>query len=426
MRIARIIVKNFQCHELFELELSPKLTAIIGVGDSGKSALLRAAGFLLTGDPNTDDLRRHWYEGEEKVVSKQTSVAMESDDGTVVERIRSASINRYVIKREGQPDLKLDRFGRGIPQDVLEATGMEPLTIGDQTLFPYIQRQHDPYFLLSGMTGPSRWKAISNLAGTEAADKAGQGLNSDIGELGKAINVLDKQIAEDSETLAAEQAVLESLESLFATIDALGVEVEELSGRHDTTNDLLTQWTDNEGQMDSTLWELGQWSKRSQSLREAFEGVGELGAQHKAVKKLVDDLGSTDDRLQALEPRLKAASKITEIEVPDTRRVTKLTNLIRLGQDLNAERSQYRSRVAAVQAVLGIEPPDLDRYHQLRAAVDAARTWTKDRSECVSSLSQAEERVREARSEFEAVLVEAGQCPLCGKDQSQATHFACS
>jgi len=462
-------LRNFQRHKDLRLELSPKLTAIIGAGDRGKSSLVRSVGHLLVGDPNSDALRHHWYEDGEKIVSKQTSVAADiEDDGvtTTVERIRSKSINRYVITKDGEEPLVLNRFGRGVPQDVLDVTGMEPLTIGDQTIFPYIQRQHDPYFLLSGMSGPSRWKSISALAGTEDADVATRGLNSDIAGLGKDINALDEQITEDKEALEAESLVLSSLTSLFEKVDVLTKDVRVATERSYTIEDLSQRLTEVSEKLGFVSADTLAWTLMSQSLSKALEGLEATQTRWSSLKSLVDNLRTVDEGLEVLGPQLtsatalasvktpdpgklfklaklvvaertsgteletlglqlKSAEALTGISVPDTQKATALTTLITGGQELNEARKANRGATAKAQAVLDVDLPDIDRYHHLKAAVTAAKSWTKDNQVCSSSLTQAEEKVSGLQEEFEKALVEAGQCPLCGQSQTR-TSCSCS
>ena len=144
------------------------------------------------------------------------------------------------------------------------------------------------------------------------------------------------------------------------------------------------------------------------------------------LDSLVDNLERTNAALSTLEPELQAAKTLTNIEVPDLTDMQALANLIRDGVELNAQRKTFKVTWTQAQAVLNIEPPDIESYHQLRSAVNAAAQWTKDRSACVSSLKAEKQKASGLQNEFESLLIEVGQCPLCGLDQTGQIRSSCS
>src|SRR5271165_1267211 len=110
MWLKKLTLKNFQKHEDLTLDFTPGVNILYGHSDAGKSCIRRAVGFLFFNDPRTDDIIR-------KEGTKTTSVCGLLDDDTEVERVKSASVNRYVIRHPGRKDMVYDSIGSEIPEE---------------------------------------------------------------------------------------------------------------------------------------------------------------------------------------------------------------------------------------------------------------------------------------------------------------------
>jgi DNA repair exonuclease SbcCD ATPase subunit len=418
MRIAKVIIKDFQRHEHLELDLDPKLTAIIGPGDVGKSAILRAISWVLQGVPNSDALRRHYYEDDARVLTKQTGVKLTKDDGTTIERIRSKTINRYIVTKPDEDPVALNRFGRTIPQEVTDATSMKPIVIGDVTLFPYIQRQHDPYFLLSGMSGPGRWKALSALAGTEAADKTVASFNSQIQQLGKSINEIDAELVEDGKRLVEEETELQKRESLYARLHTIQEEVESLLKRKEHVSSLIHSLEETDTLLKRVDDRQGRFTSLSQTLGAILDGTVDAVSRHAKISGLHASYGVVVSDSALIINQLEVAQAIALIPVPSdlVERAAAIKRLISDGVRLNTDRKTLKAQRKSAQTVASIILPnlDIDRYHQLSSACGEASSWQIKRKACASSLKEAKAKTQNLHDELHDALVEAGTCPLCG------------
>ena len=111
MNVSKIILKNFQKHSDLTLNFTSGVNYIYGSSDAGKSCIRRAIGFLFFGDPRSDDTIR-------KEGTKVTSVTAILDNGAEVERVKSSSINRYIVRVPGHKELTYDSIGATIPEEV--------------------------------------------------------------------------------------------------------------------------------------------------------------------------------------------------------------------------------------------------------------------------------------------------------------------
>ena len=169
-QIQEIHIENFQSHEKTTIVPAPngQLTVLTGQSDSGKTAILRALKWAFYNSPaNTEFIR---------VGSNFARVTVGFSDGTTVTRWRSqGGINRYIVDGE-----VLEGFGTGVPLEVLEATGVKELTIGDMSFNLNLAEQLDGPFLGKSVSAPARAKVLGKLAGTEEIDYAGKVLGTDL------------------------------------------------------------------------------------------------------------------------------------------------------------------------------------------------------------------------------------------------------
>ena len=193
MTIESVVIENFQSHVNTVLEPAPagQLTVIVGPSDSGKTAIIRALRWNYYDIPRGTDFIN--------VKANAARVTVSGVGSTQVVRERSRKgYNRYVV--DGQ---KYEGFGGEIPAEVLEATGVRPVAIGDLKLNLNLAEQLDGPFLGKSVSTLARAKVLGKLAGTEEVDCAAKQLGTDLyrrkldeKKLDDDIKNLEKQIGE--------------------------------------------------------------------------------------------------------------------------------------------------------------------------------------------------------------------------------------
>jgi exonuclease SbcC len=135
--IRRIELTNFMSHEHTVIAPAAGLTVLIGPNNCGKSAIV-AALQILSSNENSTYVMRHG--------AKECSVKVETDDGHVVEWLRSNSPSYRI---DGQT---FDRLrGSGLPDELHTALRLPKVEAGDSTDFDvHFGTQKSPIFLLGG------------------------------------------------------------------------------------------------------------------------------------------------------------------------------------------------------------------------------------------------------------------------------------
>ena len=193
-KISTIIIKNFQSHRHTVLNLDEHVNVILGSSDVGKTAILRALGWVFFNEP----------QGTAFIRAGETSASVELiySDGYSVKRIRNKKFNGYHINH---PDFdepkKLSGFGSSVPEEIQEITGVRKFEIADKIESPITyQTQLEGAFLLSE-SSIKKAKAIGAISNVNIIDRAIQIANSYIKDFRKNINTSEEALKNSEEQI---------------------------------------------------------------------------------------------------------------------------------------------------------------------------------------------------------------------------------
>lgn len=198
MWIKTLELKNFQKHSDLKLKFTSGVNVLHGATDAGKSCVRRAISWVFFNTPQGDVVRK---EG-----TKKTVVTVVLNNDVTIKRIKSASINAYVLV-VGDEEKRFDSVGRKIPEEVVEALRASVIEINGETINLNISDQIALPFLMD-KSGTFRSKLFNKLTGSEITDKVLQDLNKDILKVGRD----EKAIIEDLEE-KEQQAIMLRLET---------------------------------------------------------------------------------------------------------------------------------------------------------------------------------------------------------------------
>ena len=197
MKINKIKIQNFQCHKDLEIVLNPDLTVIYGDTSTGKSAFFKSLEWLFNcSDVSENDYRR---EG-----SKETSVKIWLNSGFAVERIRSNSINRYILSKDGCEDKIWDSFGRDLPEEIQTVLGIAPIKIDKESLNLNFASQDQLNFILDNSYSDTfKAKLFNVLTGNELLDTLYKEINREGLAFGREIKELEETTKQQEEDLTS-------------------------------------------------------------------------------------------------------------------------------------------------------------------------------------------------------------------------------
>ncbi len=261
MFIRSLRLENFQSHKDTTLQLHPQLNVIVGTGNSGKTAIVRALSFVLFGQ---------WSPSWVRHGAKFCRITLSTDTGVEVVREKGDKVNRYIITKDGTPQT-YENFGAKVPDEVEKVLNIFTAKVGEkEELNLNLSNQLDPLFLLSS-PGSFKAKVLGKLSKAHYLDHALREINKDKKKLSAEKSLLEKEI----EVL---QLDLKNYDGLDATKDRL----EGLGKR-----------LDNAVELDSRLQKLLDLQRRMTTWKTAYLAtVGALETLPKVDAKVLDGITS--------------------------------------------------------------------------------------------------------------------------------------
>jgi len=363
MYIRRIEILNFQCHGKLALDFGPGLNAIVGESDKGKTAVLRAVRWVLFNQPDGQAYR--------KIGTRETRVTLTLDNGLQVSRTRSKTVNRYELERPGEAPVVFDNFGKNVPTEIVQATGVRPAEFRREGFSVELSfgGQFAPPFLLTE-SGLVRAQVLGYLSKTTILDAAAKDLNAGIRELGREIS--SDEVERDK--LAQEVHRYDDLE-------AQGQRIAEIETGLAGLEQIQKQAADGALIMRRQA-EINQGLSQQRVKLQRLETLPKLGAL-----EMLSDSVERGERLAA--------------------------GIARVGAELETARQQ----LARVENATGIDVANLitlaERYEHGADLNRRAQVWKRGYLAECEKLEAVDIELRQMTETIVAKLREMGACPTC-------------
>lgn len=283
--IRKITIQNFQSHKDTKIELNAGVNVIVGLSDTGKSAIIRALRWLVFNRPLGDAFRSSW--------GGHTYIEIITKKDRVI-RTKTKSANNYTL----YSDRKVDAFkalGSEIPDEIQQALNLTELNF---------QGQVDPHFLLGMGWSPGQVAShLNDITGLNKIDIALKSMNSDLTKINRDLKSNKERLVDLDEQkesfafikeLEPQIIVLEGMERQARGLDSKASELESLIGALEIAEKAVTEH----------LW-------ASEAL-ELYDHIECRWDDIKLQKLLKDDLSQRIDRLEKLENEIEEHSWIED------------------------------------------------------------------------------------------------------------------
>lgn len=356
--LTRLSIRDFQSHRKTDLSLGP-FTVIVGPSSSGKTAVVRALRLIAQNARGTSYVRHGAPRARVEVYSAQfQGDPLDAQIRVAVDR--GKTVNAYELQLPGDSSVQVfTKCGTSSPETIQAA-----LDFGDGEL--WLAGQFDRPFLLDD-TGSQVARVLGELTNVTMIYAAVRELNRRSG--------------------AAKQ-----------THTSLAVEL-------DRVKDQIKGYVDLRAQLDACTAAEG-----------ALERAGVVAERRRSLVGCVLEVEDAGARVVEARAALRP--------VPDVNRLVKFMQLrSRLGElVLGVGDAQVRRDSVSVVVV-----PDVVRLSELAArrvalceAIEAFSVGRTHLEESVARASHAVQECAQARARLGTVLVEAGECPVCGADAVHA------
>jgi chromosome segregation ATPase len=214
MFIKQLQLENFQSHKNTVLNFHPFFNCLIGNGNSGKSSIVRALSFILSGT---------WDKSWVRHQQDYCRIVLTTDTNIKIIREKGEKVNKYILQVPNQKDQIYENFGKAIPEPIVKILQIFSVQLDkDEELNLNLSNQMDSLFLLS-KPGSFKAKLLGKLSGAHFLDHALRELNKDKKNL-----TLEKRTKE-IEVLDLQKKLIEysDLDERKKRLDVVGIKIEE-------------------------------------------------------------------------------------------------------------------------------------------------------------------------------------------------------
>ncbi|KKK64753.1 hypothetical protein LCGC14_2981040, partial [marine sediment metagenome] len=312
--LSKLELTNIQKHSHLIINFTNGINLIIGDTDAGKSCIIRAIKFLYYNEqPKKDAIR--------KEETKKSSVKGIFDNGITVERIKSNTVNAYILTIPGKKSERFDAIGKVVPERIKEILQTQTIVIEKDEIILNIADQIKLPFLLD-KSGAFRMKLFNKLTGNDIIDKVFQGLNKDILQIGRTEKLEKENLEEGKSALKdltkTKEICQVSLDKLAQKYTLLKKKVEKYNKINECKENLTSV---NQEIKEAKLQLNGIHTIKEDKiidLKQTIERYEHLNEQLYKIKRVKKELLEVEDKLKT--------TKVTEINVKDLRdKIEKLT-----------------------------------------------------------------------------------------------------
>ena len=391
--IKSVNICNFQSHKHTYLEFESGLNVLTGTSDHGKSAVIRAIGWVLHNKPSGDAYRT-WGAKEDTVVT------LTFDDGNVIVRRRGKKLNQYEVNGEVFKALRSD-----VPDEVNEITQMQDVNF---------QPQNEAYFLLNETPGnvAKKINAVADLAVMDAtlqtSNKAVKSLKDDL----KHVEILITSKKNQLTNMAYLDGMTEDMNGLTDT----GAEIIQLDIDIDEVEVLITSTTIVGEDLDNSIpkcasKEAFELTKRQEEIikhRVAVDVFAEVVESADDNAFLLEGYESVEDAARSLCTLIAAHNDIVT-ESAKTADVLYLTSLMKTKE---VELKLYDDVDEAVEDLVELKHENNTLLTE-GINLEVNSTFIHDLNQGALLMEEVKEKVEVEVNNFNKFKTELGVCPLC-------------
>jgi len=225
-------LQNFQYHTDATFNFTEGLNVITGLTGTGKSAIFKALEWIYGFSSISEiDYRK---EGTDV-----TYVTIVLQSGFEIEKTRSNTINRYVLRKEGCEDKVFDSVGKDVPEEVKVVLGMTEFDIDNIKLNVNFAEQDDLNFIFDKKVPASFCaKLFNKLTGNELIDVLFKECNRENLRTNREVKVIEKNIATQEEDLAEYSIKYKTIKNKLSKVQKIYEDIQDKIVIYENLKDL--------------------------------------------------------------------------------------------------------------------------------------------------------------------------------------------
>jgi exonuclease SbcC len=223
--LKRIKLKNFRSHKHTELQFHKGVNVIYGLGQSGKTNILRAINWVLYNRPSGFNIHSHFANVPE------TEVEIESTNGLIL-MVKNPKTTTYIVDNPELPEPQTFTYtGKSVPELVTRILNINEINISNQL---------DAPFLITDSPGEVG-KTINRITKVEQIDSWVSKLTTKVNSTRSKIEIYQEEINKSKQELTFYEG-LDELESQINFFNKIEKVIENKESKIYRLDKILTQW----------------------------------------------------------------------------------------------------------------------------------------------------------------------------------------
>ncbi len=370
MKIKNIHLKAWQKHSDLKLDFNNDLNIITGLTDTGKTAIYRAIEWVC----NFSNIAQIDYRKEG---TNETSVTIVLDNGFTVERIRSNSVNRYILSKEGVDDKVFDSFNKETPEEIQKVLEISAIDIEKEHLNLNLASQDKLNFILDSYYSDTfKAKLFNKLTGNELLDKVFKEFNKESLKVNRELKDTETKIEKQEEELSEYSIKYKKLKKKLKSVQEQYAKVEEDTEIYNHLKDLADKLKTN---------------------KENQEFVDFKKSQIKLVsEEKLEDLKAKAEVLEMLE-KLSASLEVVNCDIESIKEKRESIKVTKIDWD------KLKAKDESLQ--------NMKLLHKQSLQVN------KDQEKVTAQIKETKSVIDKAEKELSEIWKDNPNCPLCGKEK---------
>lgn len=300
MKLASIALRNFQSHSDTRISLHPGFNVIVGSSDSGKSSLVRMINWVRLNRPLGFGYLRHG--------GKQIDTEIAFDNGSVVQRERSKSVNKYTTTTVGSDGLPSKSTASVVGTDVPDSVA----SLFDLADYNVRGQHYGPYLL--GEPAPVAAKKLHDISGIGEVDDAIAATKPLIAEANRAVDTGKanlKSLQQEMERLAHTELLSDGVvaaKAMLAELSQKQVACERLKG-------LAERAAIIQGEIDSSKPDIEKMQVLISTIGTKLASLETMKRQAGRLRATIQDVQSIQASLKKCDDSLQVANKSFDVVV---------------------------------------------------------------------------------------------------------------
>ena len=415
MNLVKLSIFQFQQHSKLELHFQPGVNFITGPSGCGKSTILRAISWLCGIESYSDTTIRPDKASDKKRLDP-TSVIGIFDNGIEFERIKSAGINRYKVRKPNCDELVYDSIGAKLPDDIRSILQMNPVVIDKESLDLNFAEQISLPFLYD-KTGNFRLKLFNQLTGCDLLDKVTQQMNKDIFGYGRDIKVEQEFIETNTPKLNSVTLQIDELKVLYGNFQSVSLKLKDTINKLNTLKTLQTKIESNKQALLVVKHAINGIKIVPESVISGIKAKIDTYVALSGLLSRINDLNAKSDDVEIC---------ISQISIAPEESINKLKSMIEKWKNLSDLKQRYESNqklLNEVKNAIGqIKIADLDTTSlrtKLERLTDFRKLFysynnSKEMLQKVNEeINKKQEEIKNNEIEISKLIQEGGVCSMC-------------